>query len=192
MDQKALRQQLRKRRQSLSQEQQRVAQGQLGQLICSLTVFQESQHIALYLANDGEISPAAIAEAAWQQGKTCYLPVIDTPHKGDMYFLPFESDTPMQNNTYGIPEPQRPDTMICKAEKLDLILLPLTGFDEKGHRMGMGGGYYDRALAFTTSQKNPQKPLLIGLAHECQKVEKLVVNIWDISLAGIATDQCFY
>ena len=193
MNQKVLRKKLRERRLSLSQGQQQKAQAQLANIVCSLPVFKESQHIALYLTNDGEINPATIAETAWQQNKTCYLPVIDKPAKGDMYFLPFDPETPMQNNQYGIPEPQLPDSMIFKAEELDLILLPLTGFDEQGHRMGMGGGYYDRVLAFKQTQiDDNKKPLLMGLAHECQKVASLIANDWDIILESIATPLTLY
>ncbi|MFP9005247.1 5-formyltetrahydrofolate cyclo-ligase, partial [Pseudomonas aeruginosa] len=79
-----------------------------------------------------------------------------------------------------------------KAWALDLVLLPLVGFDEQGGRLGMGGGFYDRSLAYLARRKNGHKPTLIGLAHECQKVDRLALASWDIPLAGTVTDAGWY
>jgi 5-formyltetrahydrofolate cyclo-ligase len=73
---------------------------------------------------------------------------------------------------------------------MDLILLPLVAFDEKGNRMGMGGGFYDRSLA--NIQQQNQRTQLIGLAHEIQKTDQLVVQSWDIPLHAIATEDRLY
>ncbi len=78
------------------------------------------------------------------------------------------------------------------AGALDLVLLPLVGFDEQGGRLGMGGGFYDRSLAYLARRKNGHKPTLIGLAHECQKVDRLALASWDIPLAGTVTDAGWY
>ncbi|MDP0588784.1 MAG: 5-formyltetrahydrofolate cyclo-ligase [Candidatus Endonucleobacter bathymodioli] len=192
MDQKGLRAKLRRRRKSLSDKQQLLAQKQLSTLVSLLPEFLASIHIALYFAQDGEINPMDIAKIAWSQGKTCYLPILDKNRNGYMYFLPYKPDMEMQNNKYGIPEPVLPDSCIRRAEDLDLVLVPLTGFDEEGRRMGMGGGYYDRTFAFKKKIHIQHKPLLMGIAHECQKVEVLSVNTWDLQLAGVATDQKIY
>ncbi|MDP0562670.1 MAG: 5-formyltetrahydrofolate cyclo-ligase [Candidatus Endonucleobacter sp. (ex Gigantidas childressi)] len=192
MDQKELRAKLRRRRQSLSNNQHYLAQKQLTILVSLLPEFLASTHIALYFASDGEIDPVGIAKKAWSQGKVCYLPVLDKNRKGYMYFLPYKPNMPMHHNQYGICEPVLPDHCIRHAEDLDLVLMPLTGFDEKGHRIGMGGGYYDRTFAFKKKAPTQNKPLLMGIAHECQKVELLSANAWDIQLAGVATDQKVY
>ncbi|RMQ92153.1 hypothetical protein ALP97_100599 [Pseudomonas salomonii] len=75
---------------------------------------------------------------------------------------------------------------------LDLVLLPLVGFDDVGGRLGMGGGFYDRSLAYLARRKNWRKPTLLGLAHECQKVERLAQASWDVPLAGTVTDKKWY
>ena len=59
-------------------------------------------------------------------------------------------------------------------------------------RLGMGGGFYDRSLAYLARRKNGHKPTLIGLAHECQKVDRLALASWDIPLAGTVTDAGWY
>jgi 5-formyltetrahydrofolate cyclo-ligase len=66
--------------------------------------------------------------------------------------------------------------------------MPLVGFDRLGNRMGMGGGYYDRTLAFM-SEHHSGKPKLVGLAHSSQEVELISQQSWDIPLHVIATDR---
>ncbi len=191
MDTATLRKTLRARRNALSPHAQQEAGKALAMRISEQVVFQQSQQIALYLANDGEIDPAGIAEIAWQQGKSCYLPLLNKAKKGYLIFSLYTPGMPMVNNQYGIPEPVVEGESIRQAQDLDLVFLPLTGFDAMGHRMGMGGGYYDRTFAFTQTCEFT-RPKLVGLAHECQKVEQLATNPWDVSVDGIATDKCYY
>ena len=75
-----------------------------------------------------------------------------------------------------------------KAWRLDLVLVPLVGFDPQGNRLGMGGGFYDRTFAYRGRRKHTSRPCLIGLAHECQRVEHLPCAGWDIPLDGVITD----
>jgi hypothetical protein len=95
-------------------------------------------------------------------------------------------------NRFRIPEPRIDARKQRKIWALDLILMPLVGFDDKGGRLGMGGGFYDRSLAYQARRKAWQKPVLLGLAHECQKVEKLAVASWDVPLQGTVSDKRWY
>src|SRR5690606_7992459 len=90
-------------------------------------------------------------------------------------------------NRFGILEPNQAAQSI-DIQQLDLILLPLVGFDAQGRRLGMGGGYYDRSLAFKKVYKK-LGPKLIGLAHAIQQVDALTVDIWDVPLDAIVTDK---
>ena len=63
--------------------------------------------------------------------------------------------------------------------------MPLVGFDNKGNRLGMGGGFYDRTLA--NLDRLSYRPLLIGVAHDCQQADALPVMQWDIPLNAIVT-----
>lgn len=189
MDRVQLRKQLRADRNKLSSEQQQVAAEQLAKVVCSQPLFQQSQHIALYLASDGEISPEWVVQQAWDRGKQCYLPVLDPVDKQRMHFQSYQPDTPMVENRFGIREPAFDLSLAIAPEALDLVLMPLTGFDEQGNRLGMGGGFYDRTFAFV---KGANKPQLIGLAHECQKRDQIPVEDWDIPVLGVATDKQFY
>lgn len=187
MNKKTLREQARQRRNALSPYQQKRAANALAGQIARLPAFHNAKSVALYLANDGEIDPLptlALAEAA---GKRCYLPVLHPLKHNRLHFAPYRTGGPLKPSYYGYPEPPLRGSQITPAWTIDLILLPLVAFDARGHRLGMGGGFYDRTLAFTRT--SPRRPTLIGLAHNCQQLEHLAEDPWDIPLDAIATDK---
>lgn len=98
----------------------------------------------------------------------------------------------LKPNRFGIFEPSFKRARQRWVWTLDLVLMPLVGFDEQGGRLGMGGGFYDRSLAYRKMRKNGHKPTLLGLAHECQKVDNLPLERWDVSLAATVTDKRWY
>jgi len=107
-----------------------------------------------------------------------------------LWFARYTPGDALAANRYGIPEPVVRE--LIKPWALDLILTPLVAFDTTGHRIGMGGGYYDRSLAFLHSRQHWQKPCRLGLAYEFQKQVMIEPNPWDIPLDGIATEACIY
>lgn len=189
---KKLRKELRSKRRSLSPQQQQQASQQLLKIIRRRSDFRRSQHIALYLANDGEINPMPIIRHCWKLGKKVYLPVLHPVLHNRLWFVPYTPSSPMVRNIYGIEEPKLLPHRRRRAWSLHMVLLPLVGFDKYGNRMGMGGGYYDRTFSFKAQQGGLRGPALIGLAHEVQKVERLPVENWDIPLSTILTDQRSY
>ena len=76
-------------------------------------------------------------------------------------------------------------------EALDLVLAPLVVFDPQRNRIGMGGGYYDRSFEFR-KQAQRDAPILIGVAHELQKVDQLIAEDWDVRLDMVVTDGGIY
>ena len=193
MDTKALRQQIREQRRALSDSEREQAAFLLCERIAASRTFKQSKHIAFYLTNDGEMDLSLLIEHAWQSGKHCYLPVLAEPNTQRLWFIPFTKETKLKPNRFGIPEPIHSNsTRLRKTLSLDLILLPLVAFDEQGNRMGMGGGFYDRTLAFLRQRQHWHKPNLLGVAYEFQKQEKLVTNPWDIPIQAIATEKDFY
>lgn len=176
---------IRKKRNQLPSDTQYLAGLDLIRQFAQLPELLSAQHIALYLTADGEIDTKPLIEWLWQQGKSTYLPVIHPFSKGHLLFLRYQSDTPMVLNQYSIAEPKLDQTQVYPVAKLDLVCTPLVAFDRQGQRLGMGGGYYDRTLApwFATGQG----PKPIGLAHDCQQVEQLPVESWDVPLPKIVT-----
>jgi len=154
-------------------------------------IYRCSKTVAFYLANDGEIDPSQLIEHAWFLGKEVYLPIL-SPLKNSLYFAPFQMDSQLRLNRFDIPEPVCHPSQWKTASQLDLLFLPLVAFDPTGNRIGMGGGFYDRTLAFLQHRRYRRKPVLVGLAHELQKVTQLDVQSWDIPLDLIMTEEQTY
>ena len=180
-----IRRELRGRRRALSVQQQRVAARQLAQRLHQLPALATARHVALYWPNDGEIDPRLLARItpARQQ---LYLPVLQAFPAHTLRFVRWSPRMRLHRNRFGIPEPR--GSAVRPAQSLDVILMPLVGFDTAGNRLGMGGGFYDRTLARLPCAAL-RKPLLIGVAHACQQVGELGVAAWDIPLHLVVTDQ---
>lgn len=174
---------MRHRRNALDPDQQNAAAQALVTSVAQLSEWQSAQHIATYLAADGEIDPHPLTAIAQQLGKTLYLPIITD--NDSLEFARWQTNVTLSKNRYNIPEP--PAAAIrCPVRELDIIFLPLVGWDIRGGRLGMGGGFYDRALAGVSG------PLLVGLAHENQRAEDIPRDNWDVSLDYVATDVALY
>lgn len=105
-----------------------------------------------------------------------------------MVFVRVRPGTRLVYNRWGIAEPKPVLKHSISPRRLDLVLMPLVGFDEAGHRIGMGKGFYDRAFTFRHSKY--RRPILTGLAHECQKVAGgITPSAWDVSLDALATPR---
>ena len=187
-----LRRMLRTARRALTQsEQRKAAQGVYRQL-AQHPLFRRAKHISLYLPTDGEIDPRLLLRAAQRRGKATYLPVLSAWPRTKMVFQRVRPGEKLLPNRFRILEPRVNISRQRKVWALDLVLLPLVGFDDAGGRLGMGGGFYDRSLAYLARRKSWRKPTLLGLAHECQKVDRLAQASWDVPLAGTVTDKNWY
>lgn len=188
-----IRKQLREKRKALSEIEQNNNSQQAFEHFKSFIEQQTSQNkamnIALFLSQDGELDTQQCIEYLWQtENHQVFLPVLETHEDLHMAFVAYTPQSIMKNNQFGILEPDEPHKHHLTGEKMDLVLMPLVGFDSEGNRLGMGGGYYDRSFSFKINQAN-QKPLLIGWAHSCQQVDKLPKEPWDVPLNGIITED---
>ncbi|MCQ2045895.1 5-formyltetrahydrofolate cyclo-ligase [Stutzerimonas stutzeri] len=188
----ALRRKLRHARRQLTPAQQRLAARRLYRQLAQHPRFRRARHIALYLPNDGEIDPRLLLQAAQRRGKATYLPVLNPWPRTRMVFQRIEPSEQLHRNRFGILEPVIRAARQRRVWALDLLLMPLVGFDGKGGRLGMGGGFYDRSLAYRAMRKKSHKPTLLGLAHECQRVDRLPLESWDVALQATVTDQGWY
>ena len=185
-----IRNQIRQQRSELTHAQQLDAAGLLTTQLVASPLFKNSQRIAFYLPNDGEMDVTPLISLAWTYNKQCFLPVLGLRNSRKMWFAPYLPDTNLITNRFGIPEPQhKHSARLFKAQSLDLILMPLVAFDNKGHRLGMGGGFYDRTLQFLLHRQQWMKPRLIGTAYAFQEVPQLDNEPWDVPLHGIATEN---
>ena len=187
-----LRRMLRNARRALTPSEQRQAAHGLYRQLAQHPLFRRAKHISLYLPTDGEIDPRLLLRAAQRRGKATYLPVLSAWPRTKMVFQRVKPGEKLLPNRFRILEPRVNAKRQRKVWALDLVLLPLVGFDEAGGRLGMGGGFYDRSLAYLARRQSWRKPTLLGLAHECQKVDRLAQASWDVPLAGTVTDKQWY
>ena len=181
---RALRDHMRSRRKALPPSVRLAAADGLANQVRQLDVFQGAGRVAGYWAVRGELPLHALL-APRPPFDYC-LPCVDAENR--LRFAPWQSGEPVQQNRYGIPEPDPASARYLDPEALDAVLLPLLAFDRRGHRLGSGAGYYDRSFAFLRERDRPTRPLLIGVAYGFQEVERLPDAPWDVPLDYVATD----
>lgn len=164
---------------------------QLAERVRRRTDFQRARRIAFYWPSDGELDPRPLMQRALSAGTHCYLPVLAPVGRRQrrLWFVRWRPGEPLQPNRFGIPEPRVSSRRLCLAWQLDLLLVPLVGFDAACNRLGMGGGFYDRSLTFRCQRRHPR---LIGIAHECQRLVHIDAQPWDIALDAVCTEQRCY
>ena len=140
--------------------------------------FHAAKSIGCYLPMRDEIDPRSIIARAWRANKRVFCPVVT--QDDEMFFRKLEPDSVVECGPYGIWEPVTGSSI--SPRDLDLVVTPLVAFDQSRHRIGMGGGYYDRCFAFLRHRQYWIHPKLFGVAFDCQKVEKISPNPWDIRL----------
>lgn len=192
LNKKALRREMRRLRRAVPPDEARRAARILACELSKQPVFRRARHIAFYWAGDGEIDPAPLLLRALRLKKHAYLPVLDPLYGESLRFAPVRIGTLLRANRLGIPEPEIHRRHWRHARQLDLVLTPLVAFDAQGGRMGMGGGFYDRALQHLARQRRWRRPRAVGLAYELQRVPALPREPWDVPLDGVQTERRFY
>lgn len=139
--------------------------------------------VALFLSFDGELDTRPLIDALWRAGKKVYLPVLHPFSLGHLLFLHYHPHSELVVNRLKITEPKLDVRDVLPLTELDVLITPLVAFDEHGQRLGMGGGFYDRTLQ--NWQQYGLQP--VGYAHDCQRVEALPVEKWDIPLPAVVT-----
>ena len=185
MQRSQIRKTVRAKRNALSSLAQTIAAQDIVEQIQKLPQFQSAQNIALYLSADGELDTHPLIELCWSRNKNVYLPVLHPFSAGHLLFIHYTHETKMVENRFNIQEPQLDKTKVLPINQLDIIFTPLVAFDSTGQRLGMGGGYYDRSLE--KWYKTGKGALPIGIAHDCQQVNMIPSEKWDIPLPTIVT-----
>ena len=178
---RTLRETLRDRRRQLPAAVRIAAAEALSARLLALPFAPETGHVAGYWATDGEI-----ALHVWQlrlpaDVRYC-LPVLGDDMR--LRFAPWRPGEALVANRFGIPEPAESEAL--SAEAMTMIVLPLVGFDSAGQRLGMGGGWYDRSLAFRHAR--PAPPWLVGAGFALQQVETLPLEAWDVRLDAVCSE----
>lgn len=176
-----LRKQLRARRKALSPAERRHAARALARQFLRHRELRRARRVALYLAMGSELDTQALQQLLARRGAAVHAP--RTGRDGQLHFFALRG-THHRRHAHGMAQPA-PGRCV-PLRKLDLILLPLLGYDDHGQRLGQGGGYYDRTLA---GLRGARRPLRIGLAYHCQRVPRLPVEPHDHPLHAVLTER---
>ncbi|HPE81903.1 MAG TPA: 5-formyltetrahydrofolate cyclo-ligase, partial [Gammaproteobacteria bacterium] len=184
-DPQALRRQLKQLRSSLSARARSDAEALVIHQLLHQPRFLRARRVAGYFGRNGEIDPMPLLARAAAMHKHCYLPVLHPFRAGSLWFCRWHPGERLRLNRYGIPEPVPSAGAMIPARWLDVVVVPLLGFDSDCHRLGMGGGYYDRTFSFARRHRLASRPYLIGVAHEVQRVDALPIRPWDVQLDSV-------
>ena len=188
----ALRKMIGKERESLPAPLRCKKARELLKTIISLPEFKRAHRVAFYWPSKGELDPIPLLKLALKMGKQCYLPMLHPSKAKHLLFVEYRIGDKLRLNRYGINEPLLANRSALAPWMLNVIFVPLLGFNKEGHRLGRGGGYYDKTFAFLKDKVNTLKvsqPSLIGLAYEFQQLDNLPYDEWDQLLSGVATEK---
>ncbi len=186
-DRSVLRRDLRAMRRAFPAAERIAAAEALAHRLLALPFAPAAGHVAGYWATDGEI-----ALHAWQLRlppacRYC-LPVLHDD--GRLRFAPWRPGEALRNNRYGIPEPDVAEDVLLPPDAMTLVVVPLAAFDDRCHRLGMGGGWYDRSFAFRHAGGAP--PWLVGAGFAAQQVDMLDAQPWDVRLDAVCTERAVH
>ncbi|MFT5303046.1 MAG: 5-formyltetrahydrofolate cyclo-ligase [Mariniblastus sp.] len=191
-----LRKRIRLARRQVSATDRELWSQRIGAKFEAMKSFQAADRVAGFLAFDGEADPLRLMIAACESGKSVYVPTIVA--KGQpLMFKAWSTDAEMEPNQFGILEPKVPRSEWLGPRDLDFVITPLVGFNEYCHRIGVGGGFYDRTFAFLNAPREPELPAgmkdrhpqLVGFAFGIQRVDSIAAAPWDVPLDAVVTED---
>lgn len=169
MDKAALRRQIREKKRAMTEAEIVQKSARLGELFAASELYKEAETIYFYLPYNQEVRTVPMLERALQEGKKVAVPKV---YGDTMKFIYLEDLNQIAKGYAGIPEPINDEPVA--EDKKALVLMPGLAFDREGHRIGYGGGFYDRFLA-----EEPDHPTL-ALCYDFQMLEKLETEEFDI------------
>ncbi|MEW6131558.1 MAG: 5-formyltetrahydrofolate cyclo-ligase [Pseudomonadota bacterium] len=187
LDKKSLRKRARAARAALTPEYRRFAERQALRHALRAGLFLKGRRWSFYFPMGEEFDVLPLLNQALHMGKDCYLPITAQRIARPLRFARLDGRHGLTHNRYDIIEPHA--RRLLNARWLDVMLLPLVGFDNQGRRLGMGGGYYDATLAYLRSRRRWRKPLLVGVAYACQELKEVPAEPWDVHLDMILTEK---
>jgi len=151
-----------------------------------LPQFKPGARIAVYVPFGSELDPEYLVRAARQRGVRLYTPVVTHLKRRRMRFVPLTAQirSGMQRTPGDLNR-----LPAVGMRWLDLILCPVVGIDAQGYRLGMGAGFFDRALTFRRLRKTWRGPALIALAFDLQRIDSVGPDPWDARLDGVITES---
>jgi 5-formyltetrahydrofolate cyclo-ligase len=181
-----LRAQLRAQRRALPPAARTRAARRVARHIDRKLGLHAGDRVALYCALRDELDSAPLFDLARRRGWRIYVPRIERARRSrKMRFV--EAGGRERLNRLGIREPEA--ARVIGARWLDLVLVPLVGFDASGMRLGMGAGFYDRAFAYRHWRRAWRGPRLVGVAYAFQQLPQIIAAHHDVRLDAVVTEE---
>lgn len=181
-----LRRRYRSARAALSPHARYQAERQALRQALSAGLFLKGRRWGVYLPFGAEFDVLPLANQALWMRKQVFVPVLPLRPAKPLRFVQLKKRQPLSHNRHGIVEPY--DRHRIGARQLEVLLVPLVAFDNRGVRLGMGGGYYDATLAYLRTRRYLRRPRLIGVAYACQQAPELPNEVWDVRLDNVLTE----
>jgi 5-formyltetrahydrofolate cyclo-ligase len=182
-----LRRELRSRRSDLSDSVRTSHDETIGLQVLQIINSRRAERVACYWPFNGEPDLTPVYKRLIANGLELALPVISGKNDHRMQFHSWREDTELGKNRYGIFEPQK--TAPVALSSVDMLIMPLVGYDRFGNRLGMGAGYYDRCLE---PLRDSSAPLRVGIAYSLQEIDPIDKNKWDIPLHGLVNERGWF
>ena len=169
MDKKELRRQIREKKRTMTETEIVEKSAKLGELFAASSLYQNAQTIYGYLPYNQEVRTIPMLEQALKDGKRVAVPKVISD---EMVFIYMDDLSKVEKGYAGIPEPVADGPAADDTHAL--VLMPGLAFDPQGHRIGYGGGFYDKFLA-----SEPEHPTL-ALCYDFQMLPHLETEAFDI------------
>jgi 5-formyltetrahydrofolate cyclo-ligase len=149
--------------------------------LASLDEYRGARLVASYVSKPDEVRTDEIIRRIFSEGRRVAVPLINLPSEA-LVFLEIHGLGDLSLGHFGILEPGRDATPV-PLNQTDLVLVPLVAWDDRGHRIGYGKGYFDRALA------ERGRSFAIGLALESQRIQMVPESPSDVRLDIVVTER---
>lgn len=169
MNKQELRSDIRKKKRAMTEEEILSKSEALGKMLFESKCYKDAKVIYGYLPYNQEVRTVPMLEQALRDGKRVAVPKV---YGDEMRFIYLDDLTQVAGGYAGIPEPIADGPVACEKEAL--VLMPGLAFDPQGHRIGYGGGFYDKFLA-----SEPEHPT-VALCYDFQVLPKLDTEEFDI------------
>lgn len=178
-----LRSELRAWRASVSAKDARDAARRAAGHVLRERALATARRVAVYLPLKHELGTWPLIDALHASSCEVFAPRVRPGRQ--LSFVRLTASTPLRRNRWGVLEPAGHAACALHRE-LDLVLLPLLGFDASGNRLGTGAGYYDRWLG---QHHGGRRPLRVGYAYALQQTPHLPEEPWDQRMDAVVTER---
>lgn len=188
-EKKTIREKFKSLRMRLSKEEVSTKSARIKKLLFGLSEFTRAKTIAFYVAKQAsrEVETEEMIKESLMAGKRVLVPIVDKAARKILFSELRDYDSELAPGAFGILEPKPLCRRLVPTAESDLMIVPALVFDLQGHRLGYGGGYYDRLLRELASIK-PSLPF-VGLAYELQVVDKLPKTSRDVPVNILVTEK---